>query len=541
MFFIARRLLSWIAAGRSAGKEGTSSSRQGPRSSCEHASSGLLLNDVTSRRTMACKRQPSPASSELGLDPPGERDNFGLGIAAQMELEPEPERDALPALVEGGAIGERRREAQQSSIASNARKVPRELVTQLVGRRRANPSAREARSLGQTSVLLPGPALYRFVFRRARAPRARDGINRPCSRSRRRSSSSCSSPCRPTARRSSGARRASARARSCAKPPTSRASPASPCSAPRSRPRISSACRASARRDAARFVTEFCPPRAILRAEPFLLFIDELNSAVPDVQKAFYSLILDRRLGDYELPEGSRVVGAGQPRRGSRAGATDGDGARQSHGARRAQRRRRGVARLGRDARRAPAGPRASFARGPIGSSSCRLRDATPAYPTPRAWHMLSDAHRLGERAALGRDAPRAPSAIAPAPSGAPSPSARSRPRRSKRIAAGRASGPARSRAHLFPRRELPGPPRLERSRRRRARRPGRERARRRLEGGRGVDRRRGALAPEDEERRRSPRSRTTSARAARRCWSTCSASAASRARRDVDARLMTC
>src|SRR4030095_6455310 len=40
--------------------------------------------------------------------------------------------------------------------------------------------------------------------------------------------------------------------------------------------------------DGGRHVTEFCPPSAILRAEPFLLFIDELNSAVPDVQKAFY-------------------------------------------------------------------------------------------------------------------------------------------------------------------------------------------------------------------------------------------------------------
>src|SRR5580700_10924514 len=57
--------------------------------------------------------------------------------------------------------------------------------------------------------------------------------------------------------------------------------------------------------------TEFCPPRAILRRDAFLLFIDELNSAVADVQKAFYSLILDRRLGDYVLPNGSRVVGAG--------------------------------------------------------------------------------------------------------------------------------------------------------------------------------------------------------------------------------------
>src|SRR5207302_10011069 len=63
--------------------------------------------------------------------------------------------------------------------------------------------------------------------------------------------------------------------------------------------------------DPGRFATEFCPPGAILRPAPFLLFVDELNSAVPDVQKAFYSLILDRRLGDYQLPEGSRVVGAG--------------------------------------------------------------------------------------------------------------------------------------------------------------------------------------------------------------------------------------
>src|SRR5688500_8929307 len=30
--------------------------------------------------------------------------------------------------------------------------------------------------------------------------------------------------------------------------------------------------------DGGRHVTEFCPPRAILRSSPFLLFIDELNS-----------------------------------------------------------------------------------------------------------------------------------------------------------------------------------------------------------------------------------------------------------------------
>jgi hypothetical protein len=55
----------------------------------------------------------------------------------------------------------------------------------------------------------------------------------------------------------------------------------------------------------------FCPPEAIARDEPYCLFLDELNAATPDVQKAFYSLILDRRIGNYELPPGSIVIGAG--------------------------------------------------------------------------------------------------------------------------------------------------------------------------------------------------------------------------------------
>ncbi|MFB7373444.1 ATP-binding protein [Streptomyces sp. NPDC056222] len=55
----------------------------------------------------------------------------------------------------------------------------------------------------------------------------------------------------------------------------------------------------------------FCPPEAIARDEPYCLFLDELNAASPDVQKAFYSLILDRRIGSYELPAGSIVIGAG--------------------------------------------------------------------------------------------------------------------------------------------------------------------------------------------------------------------------------------
>ena len=55
----------------------------------------------------------------------------------------------------------------------------------------------------------------------------------------------------------------------------------------------------------------FCPPRTIAREEPYCLFLDELNACSQEVQKAFYSLILERRVGEYYLPEGSVVVGAG--------------------------------------------------------------------------------------------------------------------------------------------------------------------------------------------------------------------------------------
>lgn len=55
----------------------------------------------------------------------------------------------------------------------------------------------------------------------------------------------------------------------------------------------------------------FCPPRHIAREEPYCLFLDELNACSHEVQKAFYSLILERRIGEYRLPEGSIVVGAG--------------------------------------------------------------------------------------------------------------------------------------------------------------------------------------------------------------------------------------
>lgn len=57
--------------------------------------------------------------------------------------------------------------------------------------------------------------------------------------------------------------------------------------------------------------SEFLPPKMIARKEPYVLFLDELNACSQEVQKAFYSLIHERRIGEYHLPEGSVVIGAG--------------------------------------------------------------------------------------------------------------------------------------------------------------------------------------------------------------------------------------
>ena len=57
--------------------------------------------------------------------------------------------------------------------------------------------------------------------------------------------------------------------------------------------------------------SEFLPPKMIARKEPYVLFLDELNACSQEVQKAFYSLIHERRIGEYHLPRGSVVIGAG--------------------------------------------------------------------------------------------------------------------------------------------------------------------------------------------------------------------------------------
>lgn len=42
-----------------------------------------------------------------------------------------------------------------------------------------------------------------------------------------------------------------------------------------------------------------------------ILFLDEINSAPPAVQASAYQLVLDRRVGEYELPEGWSIIAAG--------------------------------------------------------------------------------------------------------------------------------------------------------------------------------------------------------------------------------------
>jgi hypothetical protein len=58
---------------------------------------------------------------------------------------------------------------------------------------------------------------------------------------------------------------------------------------------------------------EWCPPSFLPGPDDpaGILFFDELNAAPPLVQASLYQLTLDRRVGEYELPPGWRMVAAG--------------------------------------------------------------------------------------------------------------------------------------------------------------------------------------------------------------------------------------
>jgi hypothetical protein len=57
----------------------------------------------------------------------------------------------------------------------------------------------------------------------------------------------------------------------------------------------------------------WCPPVFLPKPAdlPGILFLDELNAAPSLVQAALYQLVLDRQVGEYRLPDGWRIVAAG--------------------------------------------------------------------------------------------------------------------------------------------------------------------------------------------------------------------------------------
>jgi len=55
----------------------------------------------------------------------------------------------------------------------------------------------------------------------------------------------------------------------------------------------------------------WAPPAFLPQEGEGILFLDELNSAPPSVQASAYQLILDRKVGEYELPTGWAIVSAG--------------------------------------------------------------------------------------------------------------------------------------------------------------------------------------------------------------------------------------
>lgn len=56
---------------------------------------------------------------------------------------------------------------------------------------------------------------------------------------------------------------------------------------------------------------KWASPDFLPRSGEGILFLDELNAAAPMVQASCYQLVLDRKLGDYTLPDGWAIVAAG--------------------------------------------------------------------------------------------------------------------------------------------------------------------------------------------------------------------------------------
>jgi MoxR-like ATPase len=58
---------------------------------------------------------------------------------------------------------------------------------------------------------------------------------------------------------------------------------------------------------------EWVPPKFLPISGKGILFLDELTAAPQMTQAGCYQLVLDRKLGEYHLPDGWVVVAAGNP------------------------------------------------------------------------------------------------------------------------------------------------------------------------------------------------------------------------------------
>jgi len=63
--------------------------------------------------------------------------------------------------------------------------------------------------------------------------------------------------------------------------------------------------------DESKHTALWAPPAFLPQEGKGILFLDELNSAPPSVQASAYQLILDRKVGEYELPDGWSIIAAG--------------------------------------------------------------------------------------------------------------------------------------------------------------------------------------------------------------------------------------
>lgn len=62
-------------------------------------------------------------------------------------------------------------------------------------------------------------------------------------------------------------------------------------------------------------LSEWCTPSFFPQRGQGVIFLDELNAAPPLVQASCYQLVLDRRLGEYKLPDGWSIIAAGNRER----------------------------------------------------------------------------------------------------------------------------------------------------------------------------------------------------------------------------------